>query len=85
MLFAALLSILALIPTTDEEILYLCRYDLTQYVKGDKTWLERQLPRMPVNTQNRVVVACKFYFQGLDDGVKLGQGPVNQAAYKRID
>jgi len=46
-----------------------CRKDLTMYMKGDKTWLERKLVTAPPKLRDEVINSCKFYSQGVLDAL----------------
>jgi hypothetical protein len=59
-------------PLTDKQyitVLSYCREDITQYIKGDKTWLERQVTSLSPEERRLVLTACGFYATGIADGI----------------
>lgn len=58
-------------PSLFSKTIELCRMDLQMYMKGDKTWIERQIARFREEDQNYVLGVCAAYGQGLIDGMKV--------------
>ena len=57
--------------STFDKVVQICRTDVSQYIKGDTTYLERGIKDFDPDKQQYMMEMCTIYAIGVTDGLRM--------------